>query len=141
MTEVKLIYAGNASQEWHRKEKFMTQNFEIVYAEDMDKQHKSIIVEAFNKDARIKKDLTKDLQSFSFSLLDQAKNFIAGVGGVSFWGGLYISSLFVDENYRNQNYGSLLMEKAENLARERGCTFVHLSTTDWQAKPFYENRI
>lgn len=53
---------------------------------------------------------------------------------MSFWGGLYISSLFVDENYRNQNYGSLLREKAENLARERGYTFIHLSTMDFLIK-------
>ena len=90
------------------------------------------------KDAREKKGLIGDLQSFSFSLLDQDKNFIAGIGGVSLWGSLYITSLFVDENHRNQNYGSLLIEKAENLARERGCTFIHLSTMYFQAKPFYE---
>ncbi|HJD64786.1 MAG TPA: GNAT family N-acetyltransferase [Rickettsia endosymbiont of Diachasma alloeum] len=116
----------------------MTRNFEIIYAEEMDKAYSAIIREAFNKDARKIKGLTGDLKSFSFSCLDQDQNFIAGIGGVSFWGGLYISSLFVDENYRNQNYGNLLIEKAENLARERGCTFIHLSTMDFQAKPFYE---
>ncbi|WP_341794359.1 N-acetyltransferase [Rickettsia endosymbiont of Rhinocyllus conicus] len=47
-------------------------------------------------DAREKKGLIGDLQSFSFSLLDQDKNFIAGVGGVSLWGSLYITSLLVD---------------------------------------------
>lgn len=116
----------------------MTQDFEIIYAEEMDKAYSAIIWDAFNKDAREKKGLIGDLQSFSFSLLDQDKNFIAGIGGVSLWGSLYITSLFVDENHRNQNYGSLLIEKAENLARERGCTFIHLSTMDFQAKPFYE---
>ncbi len=30
------------------------------------------------------------------------------------------------------------MEKAENLACERGCTFIHLPTMDFQAKPLYE---
>jgi ribosomal protein S18 acetylase RimI-like enzyme len=30
------------------------------------------------------------------------------------------------------------MSKAENLARERNCRFMNLSTTDWQARPFYE---
>ncbi|MGX6960103.1 MAG: GNAT family N-acetyltransferase [Rickettsia endosymbiont of Pentastiridius leporinus] len=116
----------------------MKQNFEIIYADKMDDAYQSIIIKAFNKDAREKKGLTSDLKSFSFSCLDQDKNFIAGVQGVSFWGGFYISSLFVDEKLRNQNYGTLLMKKAEELAGERGCNFIILSTMDFQAKPFYE---
>lgn len=116
----------------------MTKDFEIIYAEKLDNKYHSIIAEAFNKDARREKGLTGDLKSFSFSCLDRDKNFIAGISGVSFWGAFFVTSLFVDENYRNQNYGSLLMEKAEELARKRGCTFIHLSTMDFQAKPFYE---
>lgn len=30
----------------------MTQNFEIVYADEMDRTHRTIIIEALNKDAR-----------------------------------------------------------------------------------------
>ncbi len=116
----------------------MTQDFEIVYADEMDKAYSAIICDAFNKEAREKKGLTGDLKSFSFSCLDQDKNFIAGIQGISLWGSLYITSLFVDENHRNKKYGSILMEKAEELARERGCNFIALSTTDFQAKPFYE---
>lgn len=116
----------------------MTQDFEIVYADEMDKAYSAIIWDAFNKEAREKKGLIGDLKSFSFSCLDQDKNFIAGIQGISLWGSLYITSLFVDENHRNKKYGSILMEKAEELARERGCNFIALSTTDFQAKPFYE---
>lgn len=116
----------------------MTQDFEIVYAEKMDKTHRTIIIEALNKDAREKKGLVGDIESFSFSCLDQDKNFVAGISGMSSWGGFYIDSLFVNENIRNQNYGTLLMQRAEGLARERGCNFIHLVTMDFQAKPFYE---
>ncbi|HJD56056.1 MAG TPA: GNAT family N-acetyltransferase [Rickettsia endosymbiont of Pyrocoelia pectoralis] len=116
----------------------MTQNFEIIYADKMDDAYQAIIIDAFNRDAKEKKGLTGDLRSFSFSCLDQDKNFFAGVQGVSFWGALYISSLYISENCRNQGYGTLLIKKAEELARERNCTFVHLSTMDFQAKPFYE---
>ncbi|HJD61415.1 MAG TPA: GNAT family N-acetyltransferase [Rickettsia endosymbiont of Columbicola hoogstraali] len=63
---------------------------------------------------------------------------MAGMQGISLWGGVYITSLFVDENHRNKKYGSMLMEKAEELVHERGCNFVVLSTMDFQAKPFYE---
>ncbi|AEV92469.1 MULTISPECIES: GNAT family N-acetyltransferase [Rickettsia] len=30
------------------------------------------------------------------------------------------------------------MQKVEDLARERGCNFIHLVTMDCQAKSFYE---
>ncbi len=53
----------------------MTQDFEIVYADEMDKAYSAIIWDAFNKEAREKKGLTGDLKSFSFSCLDQDKNF------------------------------------------------------------------
>ncbi|MCZ6913569.1 MAG: GNAT family N-acetyltransferase, partial [Rickettsia endosymbiont of Ixodes persulcatus] len=104
----------------------------------MDKTHKSIISEALNKDAREKKGLVGDIESFSFSCFDQDKNFVAGISGMSSWGRFYIDSLFVNENIRNQNYGTVLIQKAEDLARERGCNFIHLVTMDFQAKPFYE---
>lgn len=45
----------------------MTRNFEIIYAEEMDKAYSAIIREAFNKDARKIEGLTGDLKSFSFS--------------------------------------------------------------------------
>lgn len=38
----------------------MTQNFEIIYAEDMDTAYSAVIREAFNKDARKIKGLTGD---------------------------------------------------------------------------------
>ena len=117
----------------------MTQDFEIVYAEEMDKTHRTIIIEALNKDAREKKGLVGDIESFSFSCLDQDKNFVAGISGMSSWGGFYIDSLFVNENIRNQNYGTLLMQKAEDLARERGCNFIHLVTMDSKQKRFMRN--
>ncbi len=39
----------------------MTQDFEIIYAEEMDKAYSAIIWDAFNKDAREKKGLIGDL--------------------------------------------------------------------------------
>ncbi|ABV75208.1 Acetyltransferase [Rickettsia akari str. Hartford] len=57
----------------------MPQDFEIVYAEEMDKAYSAIIWDAFNKDSREKQGLTGDLKYFSVSCLDQDKNFITGM--------------------------------------------------------------
>ncbi|WP_017442416.1 hypothetical protein [Rickettsia gravesii] len=61
----------------------MTQNFEIVYADEMDRTHRTIIIDALNKDAREQKGLVGDIASFSFSCLDQDKNFVVGISGMS----------------------------------------------------------
>ena len=53
----------------------MTQNFEIVYVDEMDRTHRTIIIKALNKDAREQKGLVGDIESFSFSCLDQDKKF------------------------------------------------------------------
>ena len=77
----------------------MTQNFEIVYADEMDRTHRTIIIEALNKDAREQKGVVGDIESFAFSCLDQDKNFVVGISGMSSWGDF--DSLFVNENIRN----------------------------------------
>ncbi|AFB21912.1 hypothetical protein [Rickettsia rickettsii] len=64
----------------------MTQNFEIVYADAMDRTHRTIIIEVLNKDAREQKGLVGDIEAFSFSCLDQDKNFVVGISGMSSWG-------------------------------------------------------
>ncbi len=113
-------------------------HLEIVYADNsIDAQYMKIMEDGLNKHAEIKKGLDA-IKSFSFACFDNNKNFVAGVDGKSFYGCLYIDMLWVSENFRGQNYGTLLMAKVENIARERNCKFMTVCTTDWQARPFYE---
>lgn len=115
----------------------MKQQLTCVYADDMDTQSSKIIQDGLDEVAKSKKGLDA-VQSFSFSCLDKDKNFVAGIKGTLIYGCLCVDTLWVSEDFRGQNYGTLLMSKAENLERERNCNFMNLCTTDWQAKPFYE---
>ncbi len=63
------------------------------------------------------------------------------------WGGvfcetwlysLYIDVLWIDERIRGQGYGRALMEEAERMGREHGCTFAHTTTFSYQAPEFYQ---
>ncbi|ABV73299.1 peptidyl-tRNA hydrolase [Rickettsia canadensis str. McKiel] len=54
-----------------------------------------------------KNGVVGDVDFFSFSCFDQNKNFVAGIRGMNSWGGF--DSLFVNQNIRNQNYGTLLI--------------------------------
>ncbi|MGB4590081.1 MAG: GNAT family N-acetyltransferase [Clostridiaceae bacterium] len=53
------------------------------------------------------------------------------------WNCLYIDVLWVREESRKEGYGSALLLEVEKLAKEKGCTLIHLDTFDFQAKEFY----
>lgn len=63
---------------------------------------------------------------------------IAGINSKMYcWSCLYIDSLWVNDNYRKQGYGSKLLYEIERGAKEHGCYLIHLDTFDFQAKDFY----
>lgn len=51
---------------------------------------------------------------------------------------LYVSTLYVDEAYRNQGIGRLLVKEMEIRAQQIGANMIRLDTFDWQGKEFYE---
>ena len=51
---------------------------------------------------------------------------------------LYVSTVFVDEEYRRTGYGKLLISEMEKRARSLGANTIRLDTFDWQGKEFYE---
>ena len=50
---------------------------------------------------------------------------------------LHVEDLFIEEKYRGQDLGSILLAKVEKIAKERGANLVHLETFDFNAKDFY----
>ena len=51
---------------------------------------------------------------------------------------LYVSTVFVDENYRKKGYGRRLIEEMESRAKAMGANTIRLDTFSWQGKEFYE---
>ena len=51
---------------------------------------------------------------------------------------LYVSTVFVDEEYRRKGYGTKLIREMEKRAAGMGINTVRLDTFDWQGKEFYE---
>ena len=51
---------------------------------------------------------------------------------------LYVSTVFVDENYRKKGYGRRLIEEMESQAKAMGANTIRLDTFSWQGKEFYE---
>jgi ribosomal-protein-alanine N-acetyltransferase len=77
------------------------------------------------------------IESFCINLYDD-KQLTATVYGSIYYGCMHIDTIFVHENLRGKGYGKELMHKAENLARDKSCMFITITTMDWEARSFYE---
>lgn len=63
---------------------------------------------------------------------------LAGINSELYcWNCLYIDMLWVKEEFRQNGYGSALLNEIEKIAKEKGCKLIHLDTFDFQAKDFY----
>lgn len=51
---------------------------------------------------------------------------------------LYVSTVFVDADYRRKGYGTFLIKEMEARAKEMGVNTIRLDTFSWQGKEFYE---
>ena len=61
-----------------------------------------------------------------------------GLWGSSVVGWLYVDLLVVPEGFRGQGLGTQLLQRAEDIARKRGCIGLWLHTGTFQAPGFYE---
>ena len=53
---------------------------------------------------------------------------------------MQISMLWVDEHYRKQGLGSVLIRESERIAKEKGCSIACLCTLDFQAPDLYKKQ-
>src|SRR5690625_46446 len=52
---------------------------------------------------------------------------------------LYVSTVFVDADYRNNKVGTMLMKEVEKRARALGANMIRLDTFNWQGRDFYRS--
>ena len=69
---------------------------------------------------------------------DEGGRVVGGLFGEHFYGWLHISTLWVDERLRGNDYGTKLIAAAEAEAARCGCRHCFLDTLSFQARPFYE---
>lgn len=99
--------------------------------------HEDVLFRGISEDAFNAKELSP-MRPFSIFIKDQKQTVLGGISGTTFYGSLYVDSLWVDRSLRGQGWGTKLMHEAEKSAKKRGATFATLNTMDWEALPFYE---
>ena len=112
-------------------------HWDIAISGEEDTQILDDKIVAFNKShAPFTQD--NNFVNLNFHIKNEKSFVIAGINSLMYcWGMLYIDVLFIDENYRGQQLGSLLLSKVESAAKSMGASLSHLDTFDWQAKDFY----
>ncbi len=72
----------------------------------------------------------------TFALTDEA-GVDGGLIAQLYWDWMWIEILAVPERWRGQGLGRALIEQAESVAREEGCTGVWVDTYSFQSPGFY----
>lgn len=72
-------------------------------------------------------------------VVEDGEETVGGVLGRSAYGWMRIDVAWVTERLRGQGLGKALLERAEEIARARGCIGIHLDTHGFQAPAFYEH--
>ena len=96
-------------------------------------------LESFN--VKQKQGFIPEYQHFGYFVREREKDGVKVLGGIVGWtwmGSLHIHRIFVEESIRSQGYGSILLERAEELARSKGYALITVETLSFQnALPFY----
>ena len=77
-------------------------------------------------------------QPVTLIVRDPEGEVVGGLLGTIRWKWLYVAKLWVAESQRGSGLGSRLMQRAEQIARDRGSFAAALDTFEFQARPFYE---
>lgn len=109
----------------------------IVVPEQPGPEHRDAVVVPLT-DFNARSGYPVDTEPVAVLLNDDQGRTIGGLWGRTSFGWLYVEFLVVPESLRGRSYGSMLMDEAERIARERGCAGSWLTTFTFQARGFYE---
>ncbi|MBC6973281.1 GNAT family N-acetyltransferase [Bacillus sp. Xin] len=85
-------------------------------------------------------EVKSPLEHVSFLVKDDAGKIFGGITGTMYFYHLHIDFLWVDESVRHEGYGSQLLNKIEEMAKEKGCRLILLDSFSFQAPEFYKKQ-
>ena len=112
-------------------------NYQISYEANPTSEDIQILNDGIMEQAKQKKGM-KQLDFFAFFIRGDHGNIVGGCAGDNMYGGMFVGQLWVNEQLRGKGYGTQLMQRAEDLAKESQCNFIAVNTFDWEALEFYK---
>ena len=107
--------------------------------EDLTKEEAEYIGEKINE--IVPHEVDADSEEFVLKVGNENGEIIGGCIAEVYeyhWSRVLLEELWVDERYRHQGLGSMIIREVERIAREKGCRVVTLGTASYMARPFYE---
>ncbi|MBJ7221993.1 MULTISPECIES: GNAT family N-acetyltransferase [unclassified Brenneria] len=101
-----------------------------------DKNEEEFVIQSLWKHNQQYDDV--DIHPLFLNVKDDTGAIVAGLVARTWWGGLEVQYLWVDEKHRKSGLGRQLMQKAEEEALRRGCHLAYVDTFSFQARGFYE---
>ena len=89
----------------------------------------------------VPREVDADEEEFVLKVENENGEIIGGCVAEAYeyhWSRVLLEDLWVDERYRHQGIGSMLIREVERIARQKGCRVVTLGTASYMARPFYE---
>ncbi|MGM9986200.1 MAG: GNAT family N-acetyltransferase [Bacillaceae bacterium] len=88
--------------------------------------------------SQLSDEVKTPLEHVNFVVKDETGKIVGGITGTSFWHYMHIDFLWVDESLRHGGYGSKLLQKIEDVAREKKCRLIMVDSFSFQAADFYK---
>lgn len=115
----------------------MDEEYSIVSVEKPEEGARRIVVRGLD-DFNVQQAGDFGLQSLFFALKAPDGEIAGGAFGDIFWGWFHLDVLWVHEKLRGRGYGSRLLKRIEDEARQRGAQHIYLDTFSFQAPEFYK---
>ena len=106
---------------------------------DLTKEDAAYIGEKINE--IVPHEVDADEEEFVLRIENENGGIIGGCIAEAYeyrWSRMFLDTLWVDERWRHQGIGSMIIWEVERIAREKGCRVVTLGTASYMARPFYE---
>lgn len=84
-------------------------------------------------------DATFVSEDFAFTVKDENGHILGGIAGNTKMQTVQIQFLWMDSSLRGQGYGTKLMKRIEEFAKEKNCRMVKVDTFSFQAPNFYKS--
>ncbi len=94
-------------------------------------------------DEIVPREVDADEEEFVLKVENENGEIIGGCVAEAYeyhWSRMFLNTLWVDERWRRQGIGSMILREVERIAREKGCRVVTLGTASFMARPFYEKQ-